>query len=76
MGGHCFIFLVDVQVLLSRDGRRGWDKSALFFQAATKQILLPSSLFLFLLLRFYTGYARGPASLVPSDRLIPPTLPV
>ena len=74
-GGRRFIFLVDVQDPLSRHGRRDRDKSASFFRAAAEHTLQPSSLFLFLLLRFYTGHARGPASSVLSDRLTQPTLP-
>ena len=74
-GGRRVICLVDVQVPWSRPRRRDRDKSASFFRAAAEQILRPSSLFLFLLLRFYTGHARGQASSVPSDRLTPPTLP-
>ena len=74
-GGRRFIFLVDVQDPLSRHGRRDRDKSASFFRAAAEHTLQPSSLFLFLLLRFYTGYARGPASSVSSNRRTPPTLP-
>ena len=69
-GERCVICLVDVQVLLSCHGRRNRDKSMSFFRAAAKQILQPSSFFLFLLLCFYTS-GLAPRSLQPRDAVVP-----